>query len=94
MILAYRNIDKPEIGLFDNWPDVYAFTCRVITDFRTHGSSYTDRKEYARNIAMDIQDILRDVNISWLECLIIQDELTRLAKNYGLVREFKENCII
>lgn len=65
-----------------------------ITDFSLHGNNYSDRKECARDIAINVQGVLSDAPVTYAELCIIQQELERIARNTGLLREFRENAII
>lgn len=61
------------------------------------GKNYNERKESARNLAIDTQNIISDTcdeGISWHEYLILSDLFETLGKRYGLTREFRENAII
>ena len=57
-------------------------------------SSYSARKEAARAKAIEWQEWFATTSMSWGELADWQAYFTRLAKRYGLVREFKENAII
>ncbi len=69
-------------------------TVNYMTDFKAK------TKEEARDIAISVLDSDRatvDANgecLSYGEYSIIGENLRRLAKRFGLVREFKENAII
>lgn len=65
-----------------------------ITDFVLHGMTYKEKKAAAVSLAIDLQNVLSDVSVSWLELAIIGDNLKRIAQRYGLVKEFQENGII
>jgi len=54
--------------------------------------TYKERKEQARAKAQAIQ--IYQFAISWGELAEQVAELERLAKKYGLVKEFRENGII
>ena len=57
--------------------------------------SYQERKEEARNAAIEYQNTYSDgVIYTWSEVAEIGAKFERLAKRYGLIREFKENGII
>ena len=91
---------EPEIFTFFNWSHVHAalFNPNIeeefVTDFTIRGKTYSERKDNARYLAMTVMDNLREVSYSWNEYALITDELCRIAKNNGLIREFKENAII
>ena len=57
-------------------------------------TKYQKGKESARNKAVEWQSGLCDQNYSYVELAYWGDYFSRLAKRYGLVREFKENGII
>lgn len=56
-------------------------------------STYQERKQATREEAMEWQDILSECSCSYGELLEIEQHLSRLAKRYGLVQEFRENGI-
>ena len=56
--------------------------------------TYNEGKEKARGMAQEIQCDFYDLSISWNEVCDICAKLEKLAKRYGLVREFKENGLI
>lgn len=55
---------------------------------------YQEQKERARDRAIEWQYDFQNHNYSYGELADWQDYFTKLAKRYGLVREFRENCII
>lgn len=55
-------------------------------------SYYTKRKEEVREMAIDFQNY--DGPMSYYELMENQYKFEKLAKRYGLIREFKENGII
>ena len=57
-------------------------------------NAYEVRKENARQIAIDWQEVHSQENQSWADVQEAQTYLERLAKKYGLTKEFKENGII
>ena len=57
-------------------------------------NEYQKRKENARNKAIRFQSTLDEYNLSWGELAEWQDYFYKLARRYGLVKEFKENAII
>ena len=56
--------------------------------------NYQERKENARQKAIDWQSSFNDHDYSWQELADYQSYFERLAKRYGLVKVFKENGII
>ena len=59
----------------------------------TSRKTYQQAKEAARLFAIDAQNIISESNFSYGEIADISDTLHQLGKHFGLVREFKENCI-
>ena len=59
----------------------------------TRRKTYQKAQEAARLFAIDTQNIISESNFSYGEIADIQDILHALGRRFGLVREFKENCI-
>ena len=57
-------------------------------------NKYTEAKERARDKAIEWQLDFNNHNYSYDELACYGDYFTRLAKRYGLVKEFRENGII
>ncbi len=58
-------------------------------------SKYKQGKARARELAIEYQNSISDgVQYSYGGMAIIQGELEKLAKRYGLLKEFRENAII
>lgn len=57
-------------------------------------NKYTEAKERARDKAIEWQMDFNNHNYSYSELAYYGDYFTRLAKRYGLVKEFRENGII
>ena len=55
---------------------------------------YTRAKEKARADAIEWQLSQAKKSASYMELLKAQEKFLKLAKRYGLLKEFKENCII
>ena len=55
--------------------------------------NYQEKKEEARNKAIDWQRWASEVSMSWGECAYWGDYFTRLGRRYGLLREFHEEGI-
>ena len=56
--------------------------------------TYKERKESARQKAIEWQFNWENTNYSYYELKTWTDYFERLAKRYGLTREFRENGII
>lgn len=61
---------------------------------KTKKNYYALRKADVREEAIDWQSSFADNNYSYGELAYYQDYFEKLAKRYGLVKEFKENGII
>ena len=59
----------------------------------TNRKTYQQAKEAARLFAIDAQNIISESNFSYGEIDDISGTLHALGRHFGLVREFKENCI-
>ena len=56
--------------------------------------TYAEKKEQARQLAIDWQNEQAEKDSSYAEMIEQAEQFRKLAKRYGLTREFKENCII
>lgn len=56
--------------------------------------TYQEKKEAARQEAMDWQDWLSDHSVSYGGLAIAMDYFEKKGKRYGLLQEFRENAII
>lgn len=68
----------------------------VLLPFEIHGKTYAERKESLRNLAIDFQhadDGDADLWLSYRELDDIGCYFNRMGRRYGLLREFRENCI-
>ena len=59
----------------------------------TRRKTYQQAKGAAKEFAIDVQNIISESNFSYGEIADISDTLHALGSRFGLVREFKENCI-
>jgi len=69
----------------------------LIWDIRkgyVEGTAYNAGKIRAREQAEEWQNDFYNHDYSWSELLEFQEIFARLAKRYGLTREFRENGII
>lgn len=57
-------------------------------------SNYQERKERARQLAIDWQMEASEISLSWGGYIIATDYFRKLARRYGLTEEFRENAII
>ena len=56
------------------------------------GKSYQERRENLRNLAIDIQSA-DNGGLSCMETAILQWFFEKNGRKYGLLTEFRENCI-
>ena len=59
----------------------------------TRRKTYQEAKRAAQEFAIDVQNEISENSLSYGEIADIQDTLHALGRHFGLVREFKENCI-
>lgn len=62
--------------------------------FKITGKTYEQRKAAARDLAITYQNIFSSLYIDMWEYSDITNYLERVAKRYGLIKEFRENGII
>ncbi len=97
MLFAVIN-GKPE--LFTDFDEFYKATWSpeneytFLTDFHIRGKNYASRKNYARNLAKEVQQVTSNGNLSWSEVAEINSIMESIARYYGLQKEFRENGII
>ena len=65
-----------------------------ILQFKINGKNYQERKENLKDLAIDYQLNFSTLSWSYGEIATIQDYFYTNARRYGLIKEFKENCII
>lgn len=91
-----------ESNLYWYWDALYHDTFSpeseilFLLPFEIHGKTYRERKESLYNLAVSFQynnDGDTDINLSYSEIGYIQEYFECMGKKYGLLREFKENCI-
>lgn len=64
--------------------------------FQIDGKTYQERKESLRDLAIEYQyrnDGDTDIQLSYGELADASDFFERMGRKYGLLREFRENCI-
>lgn len=65
----------------------------AILKFKLKGKTYQERKEAAQDLAITWQHEFSDLSWSYSELAEILGYFEKIAKKYGLMKEFKENCI-
>ena len=76
--------------------DILDISVVFVLPFEIHGKTYQERKESLRDLAIDYQynnDGNTDVTLSYGEISDICNFFEFYGKKYGLLREFRENCI-
>ena len=86
--------------LFDSYREYIEYTRDIpnclISDYLNmtiHGNTFRKRKADARDIAI-IYSNTEYAGLSYSELYILTDYFKKIAKRYGLIREFIENGII
>lgn len=98
IFVCYKYQDAYSMCICNSWHEVHKLLFNpskepvYITDFVLHGDYY-ERKNCARDIAINVQNALCEVSVSYAELFIIQRELERIGRYAGLLREFRENGI-
>ena len=64
-----------------------------LLDFKISGKTYKERKSCLKELAIDWQLQFSVLNWSYGELAIIGEWFNKNGKRYGLLKEFKENCI-
>lgn len=62
-------------------------------DFKLSGKTYQEKKNSLRDLAIEWQLNFASLSWSYLELSEIQNYFLENGKRYGLLQEFKENCI-
>ena len=57
-------------------------------------NNYQKRKEQARQEAIEWQHEFADDKYSWAQIHAYQEYFSIIGKRYGLLKEFRENCIV
>lgn len=91
----YNNIYyKNELG-YKLWKeDTFSGVYNIETlDFKISGKSYQERKASLEELAKDWQYNFSSLSWSYNELYEIGNYFYKNGKRYGLLKEFKENCI-
>ena len=78
------------------WHTLHGAKAMFSLPFCVRGANYRDRQDWLYNLAVDFQcnnDGETDFQLSYGEMGEICDFFERMGKRYGLLREFRENCI-
>lgn len=98
MFYAKLKQDGKETGvLYEDFQDYISDTfsptveTMVIIPFTVHGSNYAERRANVRETALEFQREAED--LSYNELWHIQNWFEKMGKRYGLLKEFRENCV-
>lgn len=90
----YCNLyDDNEISIFHNEtfsPDIE----HEILPLKISGKTYAEKKECARQLAIDYQWLTDCGGLSWGELATIESYFETIGARYGLITEYRENAII
>lgn len=64
-----------------------------LLDLTIKGKTYKERKYFAEEIAKTWQSEFSSLSWSYNELAIMNEYFYKIGKRYGLLKEFKENCI-
>lgn len=98
LYVAFTLAGETHSNLYSSWEDYYRDTfspdadIKALVDFQISGKSYAERKESARQTAIDFQTEERP-GLSYGELATIKAWFYRVGKRYGLLKEFSENAI-
>ena len=65
----------------------------VIIPFTVHGSNYAERRENVRGTAMEFQTANDCDGLYMSDMAQIYGWFAKMGKRYGLLKEFRENCV-
>ena len=72
---------------------IYEGAIFVTATEKASRKTYQEAKRAAQEFAIDVQNIINENNFSYGEIADISDTLHALGSRFGLLREFRENCI-
>lgn len=100
---AYIDTDgERQAALYDTFADYYRDTFspeteeKALIEFKITGKTYSARKDSARELAKKFQTIDAEMSggLSWGEYMLIGSYFEEIGRRFGLLSEFRENCII
>ena len=65
-----------------------------LLEFKIHGKNYQEQKASAQDLAIQWQTRFSMYSWSYSELMEISDYFQKIGKRYGLLEEFRENCIL
>lgn len=82
---------------YEEWrKNTFSPDCEDITifDFKISGKTYNERKASLQDLAIDFSNsMIRGLDWSYGELATICNYFYKMGKRYGLLKEFRENCI-
>ena len=98
---VYRLNGQQHARLYFSWRLYHADTfspeaeCLLLIPFRIAGKTYAEKKESVYDQALAFQSIFADFgcDVSYDELLMMQNWFDKMGRRFGLIREFRENCI-
>lgn len=101
ILVVYEHDGDCRCGLWDSWSscsrDLWSPSKTVVFayDFSARGRSYRDRKEFVESHAVEWSNWIgqTDNDLSYEEWAIINSCFEHVGRQYGLLRDFRENCI-
>lgn len=78
----------------DFFNDTFSPLCEVLSviEFRLHGKTYHEKATAARDLAVEYS-LTNYPGLSWGEVAKVQGYFEKIGRRYGLLNEFRENCI-
>ena len=100
MFYAKLKQDGKETGvLYEDFQDYISDTfspeveTMVIIPFTVHGNNYAERRENVRGTAMEFQTANDCDGLYMSDMAQIYGWFEKMGKRYGLLKEFRENCV-
>lgn len=87
---------KNKLG-YEEWrKDTFSPLCKniEILDFKISGKTYQEKQDNLKQLAIDWQLYFSGLSWSYSELTEISNYFYKNGRKYGLLKEFKENCII
>ena len=66
---------------------------KIPFDFTVSGYSYRRKKAAAREMAVNLQDVLSECALSYTQLAVIGDIMENIGSKFGLLTEFRANGI-
>jgi len=100
MLLAKINYgNENDVFLFDSYEELYKatfcpdYTILDILEFKISGKTYAEKKADLKDKAIQYSNLCSEWSCSYMELVGVTDYFARNGKQYGLLKEFRENGI-